>query len=57
MLLECAMCLVYPESFKENGEEDSWKPLEGGVLTPASAFGSQLVERLRNKGITFEIID
>jgi len=43
MLGECAMCLV---------EDDTDSPLSGGVLTPASAIGKPLAERLRAVGFT-----
>lgn len=47
MLSECAVCLA-------RDELDSG----GGVLTPASAMGSALLERLqRNAGLTFELRD
>lgn len=46
MLGESALCLALDEP----------KPgLHGGVLTPASAMGMRLVERLRDAGMTFEI--
>ena len=43
MLGESAMCLV---------EDDTESPLSGGVLTPASAIGNPLAERLRAVGFT-----
>ena len=43
MLGESAMCLV---------EDDTDSPLSGGVLTPASAIGDPLAERLREVGFT-----
>ncbi|WP_092660747.1 saccharopine dehydrogenase family protein [Halorientalis persicus] len=43
MLGESAMCLV---------EDDTDSPLSGGVLTPASAIGKPLAERLRAVGFT-----
>ncbi|WP_076610256.1 saccharopine dehydrogenase family protein [Natronorubrum thiooxidans] len=43
MLGESAMCLV---------EDDTNSPLDGGVLTPASAIGDPLVDRLRDVGFT-----
>ena len=46
MLGESALCLALDES--DDGG------LSGGVLTPASAFGMPLVERLRTAGFTFE---
>lgn len=46
MLGESAMCLA-------KGEIDT--PLEGGVLTPASAIGTPLIDRLRDVGMTFTV--
>jgi short subunit dehydrogenase-like uncharacterized protein len=46
MLGESAVCLV---------REDVDSPLDGGVLTPASAIGMPLVERLRDVGFTAEV--
>lgn len=43
MLGEAALCLV---------REDIDSPLDGGVLTPASAIGLPLVDRLRDIGFT-----
>ncbi|MFD1586488.1 saccharopine dehydrogenase family protein [Halorientalis brevis] len=43
MLGESAMCLV---------EDDTDSPLDGGVLTPASAIGEPLADRLRAVGFT-----
>jgi short subunit dehydrogenase-like uncharacterized protein len=43
MLGESAMCLV---------EDDTDSPLSGGVLTPASAIGEPLAERLQTVGFT-----
>lgn len=43
MLGESAMCLV---------EDDTDSPLSGGVLTPASAIGAPLADRLREVGFT-----
>lgn len=43
MLGESAMCLL---------RDDVDSPFEGGVLTPASAIGMPLVERLRSVGFT-----
>jgi len=43
MFGESAMCLV---------EDDTDSPLGGGVLTPASAIGEPLAERLRDVGFT-----
>ncbi len=45
MLSESALCLA----------QDDEIPKQGGVLTPASALGMRLVERLRNAGMTFEV--
>ncbi len=45
MITECAICLL---------EEAQGKP--GGVLTPASAFGQDIIDRLQaNAGVTFEV--
>jgi short subunit dehydrogenase-like uncharacterized protein len=46
MLGESAMCLV---------EDDTDSPLDGGVLTPASAIGEPLAERLRAVGFTVSV--
>ena len=46
MLSEAALCLAL------QGEE---LETEGGILTPASAMGMRLVERLRAAGLTFEV--
>ena len=43
MLGESAMCLV---------QDDTDSPLDGGVLTPVSAIGDPLVDRLRDVGFT-----
>ncbi|MEL6791849.1 MAG: saccharopine dehydrogenase NADP-binding domain-containing protein [Pseudomonadota bacterium] len=45
MIAECALCLT----------EDA-KDREGGVLTPASAFGGAIIDRLRARaGLTFKV--
>ncbi|GAG91041.1 unnamed protein product, partial [marine sediment metagenome] len=46
MLSESAVCLAF-----DGAELKS----DGGILTPASAMGMRLVERLRKAGMTFEI--
>jgi short subunit dehydrogenase-like uncharacterized protein len=46
MLSEAALCLAL------QGQE---LETEGGILTPASAMGMRLVERLRAAGLTFEV--
>jgi short subunit dehydrogenase-like uncharacterized protein len=46
MLSESALCLAFDTT-----------PKRGGVLTPASAMGMVLVERLRRAGMTFEVHD
>ncbi|MFB1481129.1 trans-acting enoyl reductase family protein [Corallococcus sp. RDP092CA] len=46
MLAESALCLAFDPL-----------PKRGGVLTPASAMGMVLVERLRRAGMTFEVHD
>jgi short subunit dehydrogenase-like uncharacterized protein len=48
MLGESALCLA-------RGEDDASLPDRFGVLTPASAMGMRLVERLRAAGITFAV--
>jgi len=45
MLSEAALCLAL---------EGAQLPTEGGILTPASAMGMRLVERLRAAGMTLE---
>jgi short subunit dehydrogenase-like uncharacterized protein len=52
----------YGETAKMLGESALCLALDtlstrGGVLTPASAMGMRLVERLREAGMTFEIVD
>lgn len=46
MVAECARCLAIGETNEE---------VEGGILTPASAIGMALVERLRTAGMTFRV--
>lgn len=46
MLSEAALCLALEGAELESG---------GGVLTPASAMGMRLVNRLRNAGLTFSV--
>ncbi len=48
MVAESALCLV---------QQRASLPFAGGVLTPAAAFGSALVDRLRARGIELEIVD
>ena len=48
MLGESALCLAL------DGPEDS-RIADGGILTPASAMGMALVERLRGAGMTFDV--
>ncbi len=48
MLSEAALCLALQGNELQSG---------GGILTPASAMGMRLVERLRKAGLTFEIKD
>ncbi|GMH34094.1 hypothetical protein BSKO_01928 [Bryopsis sp. KO-2023] len=51
IVLECALCQVFESAkLKEQGA------MEGGVLTPAAAFGMVAVERLRNAGFKFDIV-
>ncbi|EIE26941.1 saccharopine dehydrogenase [Coccomyxa subellipsoidea C-169] len=50
MLLESALCLAQQEEeLKKAGK------LQGGVLTPASAMGMLLIDRLNKAGMTFKI--
>jgi short subunit dehydrogenase-like uncharacterized protein len=52
MLLEAGLCLVLQqEQLQKAG------CAKGGVLTPATAMGMVLVERLRAAGLTFEVTD
>jgi short subunit dehydrogenase-like uncharacterized protein len=44
MLAEAALCLALDDL-----------PVGGGVLTPASAMGTRLIERLRRAGMTFDV--
>jgi short subunit dehydrogenase-like uncharacterized protein len=46
MLSEAALCLAF---------DGAQLQVEGGILTPASAMGMRLVERLRAAGMTFEV--
>jgi short subunit dehydrogenase-like uncharacterized protein len=46
MLAESALCLV---------EDEPRLPARAGVLTPATAFGDVLVERLRGRGFTLTV--
>ncbi len=48
MLAESALCLI---------DDRDRLPAAAGVLTPAVAFGSVLIERLRAAGMTFEVVD
>jgi short subunit dehydrogenase-like uncharacterized protein len=45
MISESALCLLVDPSIRQ----------QGGVLTPASCMGMQLVGRLRHAGMTFEV--
>jgi saccharopine dehydrogenase (NAD+, L-glutamate forming) len=46
MLAESALCLAFDKL-----------PRLGGVLTPAQAMGSALLERLQLAGIRFEVLN
>lgn len=48
MVAESALCLV---------QDRASLPFSGGVLTPAAAFGSPLVDRLRAQGMQIEVVD
>ena len=50
-LLTCAACVMQEQELKQAGM------LQGGVLTPASAMGSLLVDRLNAAGMTFKLED
>lgn len=50
MLIEAALCLAHQ---KEEAQLMGLQP--GGVLTPASAMGMLLVDRLRKAGFKFDI--
>ncbi|KIY97407.1 saccharopine dehydrogenase (NAD(+),L-glutamate-forming) [Monoraphidium neglectum] len=51
MLLESGLCLALDsDKLKEAGQ------LQGGVLTPATAMGLVLAGRLREAGITFDVV-
>ena len=52
MLLEAGLCLALDA---RRLEADGYP--SGGVLTPASAMGLVLAERLRAAGITFDIVE
>lgn len=52
MVLECALCQVL--DLKKLEEESL---AEGGVLTPATAFGMVAIERLRAAGIPIDIVE
>ncbi len=50
MLLEAGLCLALQQD-----QLDRRQPVKGGVLTPATAMGSFLIERLRKAGLTYEV--
>jgi short subunit dehydrogenase-like uncharacterized protein len=50
MVLEAGLCLAL-----DGAACDEAGCLKGGVLTPASAMGLVLIERLRRAGLTFDI--
>jgi saccharopine dehydrogenase (NAD+, L-glutamate forming) len=47
MLGQCALCLL---------EDAAVLPVCSGVVTPAQAFGGQLIERLRAHGVQFRVV-
>lgn len=49
MLSECGLCLAL--------DDDKLERKTGGILTPASAMGTTLLERLRKAGMTFRVED
>ena len=52
MVLEIALCIaLQSEDLEREGM------LKGGVLTPATAFGPVLVNRLQKAGLKWEIVD
>ncbi|PRW56953.1 saccharopine dehydrogenase isoform B [Chlorella sorokiniana] len=53
MLLEAALCLA----LQQKELDASTEVQKGGVLTPASAMGMLLVDRLRNAGMTFKVLE
>ena len=52
MLLEAGLCIV-----QQRESLDASGALPGGVLTPAAAFGHVLINRLRDAGMTFELVE
>lgn len=52
MVLEAALCLALDEDKVKAGGASG-----GGVLTSASGLGMPLIERLRNAGYVFKIVD
>ena len=55
MILECALCMALQESELQADSYASQNP--GGVLTPSSALGLVLHERLKNAGYELEVCD
>jgi short subunit dehydrogenase-like uncharacterized protein len=55
MLLECALCLVLQADDLEKDPYASQNP--GGVLTPSSAFGLVVHDRLRAIGFEISVSD
>jgi short subunit dehydrogenase-like uncharacterized protein len=53
MISESALCLVLDKA--KLGQSEGFKTVKGGVVTPASAMGMVLIERLRKAGMTFEL--
>jgi short subunit dehydrogenase-like uncharacterized protein len=51
MIAESALCLLEKSKFKQS----TFPLLKGGVVTPASAMGMNLVDRLRKAEMTLEI--
>jgi len=55
MLAETAMCLA-DKNLDEGASEEDLDHLKGGVLTPSTALGKELVNRLEDSGIfSFEV--
>lgn len=51
MLLEAGLCLALQQAELDANKE----LLPGGLLTPATAMGTVLMDRLRKAGFEFEI--
>ncbi len=56
MLAECGLCLAIDFQQKNIKDEKNWS-VSGGVLTPASALGMAGIQRMRESGMIFEIVE